>query len=191
MWQWDARHSLRGLLLTAQLLAQTPALCCCTSHLSQSLHLIVSVPFNLCLFVPLSTLPSSFSTYLHLSFSLCLFVSPLSFSFSVSLFCLIPLSHLIFSLIFIGGLRAKGFLLWFYIIGLSKADQDNVILPLKYTRIGRITAGGKTIARFLKWVGGESGLNLFLFFLLRQQEVLWPWYKWGKSVISCWAKGLN
>jgi len=190
MWQWDARHSLRGLLLNAQLLAQTPALCCCTSHLSQSLHRIVSLPFNLCLFVLLSTVPSSFSTYLRLSFSLWLFVSPsLSFSFKVSLFCLLPLSHLIFSLIFIGGLSAKGFLLWFYFIGLSKADQDNVILPLQYTRIGRISAGGK-IAHFRKWVGGESGLNLCLVFLLRQQ-FLWPWYKGSMSIISCWPKGLN
>ncbi len=82
-WQWDVRHSLCGLLLTDQLLAQTPALCCCTSHLSQSLHIIVSLPFHLHLFVPLSALPSSFSTYLCLSFSL--FLS-LPFSFSLSRF---------------------------------------------------------------------------------------------------------
>lgn len=158
---------MRGLLLTAQLLAQTPALCCCTSHLSQSLHLIVSLPFNLRLFVPLFAFPSLFSTYLlRLSFSL------FPFCLSPSLFLFQGFTLLLTSNItshFLSNIhwwtQSRRFLALIISYRLIKGRPAQCHITTEIYKDGRITAEGEMIARFIKWAERESSLNLCLFFL--------------------------
>lgn len=93
----------------------------CSNTSSLLLHLSsVRVASSYCLFSlsSLSFRPSSIFIK-HLCFlSFSLFVSPsVSFSFKVLLFCLLPLSYLIFSLIFIVDWEQEGFLLWFHLAG--------------------------------------------------------------------------